>query len=313
MGDSHPLSSAHLATLLIAVIFWGLSFPVIKLALRGIGPLTLGLFRAVFGLLPISIYTFWKNGFSKTLEPLKKQFLPFLAIGLTQYYLPLVTQNLGMTLMAPSTAASMSSILQATAPIFTLIFSALFLKEYIGLKKSIGTVIALTGTVLLVLQGGIRIGRMNVIGNLLLLSSAVFYALSGIFVKKVLYEYEPTQVITLSLIITSFMFVPTSLIFEPAGNILTISQQNWIYALYLGIFCNGVALVLWYGVLTTQQLSKQILFIYMIPLLGVLFSNLFAGEIITRNIVIFGFLIITGITIAQFGKKKRGDDDKGAQ
>ncbi len=311
MGDRYPLSSTHLTTLLIAVIFWGLSFPVIKLALRGIPPLTLGLFRALFGLIPISIYTFWKNGFSDSLSPLKQDFIPFLAIGLTQYYLPLVTQNLGMTLMATSTAASMSSILQATAPIFTLVFSAIFLGEYIGLKKSMGTAIALTGTVLLVFKGGVTITKMNLLGNLLLLSSAIFYALSGIFVKKILYDYKPTQIITLSLIITTFIFIPTSVIFEAPSNIPTISTQNWIYALYLGIFCNGVALVLWYGVLSSQQLSKQILFIYLIPLLGVLFSNLFAGEILTKGIVIFGFLIISGITIAQFGKKKIDRDKRG--
>ncbi|MEF8835147.1 MAG: DMT family transporter [Candidatus Thermoplasmatota archaeon] len=309
MEQDTKVEPKNYLVLLIAVVMWGSTFPAIKIALGDIEPITLGLFRAIFGFVPIAIFTVWRFGWKRTLKPAKNDFLILVGIALTQFYLPLVFQNVGMTLMDPKTAASMSSLLQATAPIFTIFLSALFLGEYIGMKKAAGTAIALSGTVMLVTRGGIVLRGMTLIGNLMLLGSAVFYAISGLLVKKALDDYNPLSILSISLFISVILFLPTTFILEDATQMVEISNSSWILAIYLGLFANGIVLILWYYVLRTKELSKQILFVYLIPFFGIIFSYLFADETITIQTFVFGAVILIGITIAQY--EKRSEAGKG--
>ena len=303
MSKNSKIEAKNFSVLLIAVIMWGSTFPAIKIALGDIEPVTLGLFRAIFGFIPIAIFTLWKFDWRTTLRPAKNDFLILVGIALTQFYLPLVSQNVGMTLMDPKTAASMSSLLQATAPIFTIFLSATFLGEYIGLKKATGTAIALSGTVMLVTRGGIVLRGATLIGNLMLLGSAVFYAISGLLVKKALDSYNPLRILSVSLFVSVILFLPTTFFLEDMTHIIGISRGSWLLAIYLGLFANGIVLIVWYYVLRTKELSKQILFVYLIPFFGIIFSYLFADETITIQTFIFGAVILIGITIAQYEKK----------
>lgn len=304
MDSDKPLSADKLTIVMISVIIWGLSFPAIKVALGEVQPITLGLLRALLGAIPISLFAFWRIGVRDLYESLRKHPMVFISIAILQYFLPLVFQNVGMTLMDPKSAASMSSILQATSPVFTIFLSAMFLGEHIGVKKGVGTGIAMTGAFLLVTRGGVVLTGTNLIGNLMLLGSAIVYAFASVTVKKTLTHQEPLKISSISLILSTLFFLPTAFVLEPVGLIQNISVETWLLILFLGLLCNGIAMILWYGVLSTRQLSKQILFVYMIPLFGTLFSSLFVGEIITLKTVVFGIVIISGITIAQYSRKK---------
>ncbi len=292
----------NLSLLVISMLLWGLSFPAIKVALDVIDPLTLGLLRVLFGAIPLSIFIFFKFGFQDSFTPLFKDPIPFIGIALTQFYLPLAAQNVGMGMMDPSSAASLSSIIQATSPIFAIFLSSMYLGEYIGRMKGLGAGLALSGTVLLVTQGGLVLEGATLVGNLLLLSSAVFYAVSGVLTKKALTDHDPMLIITLALIISSILFLPTALATEPISQLSGITFDMWLIVLFLGLICNGIALLMWYVVLMNSQLSKQVLFSYLIPLFGTIFSYLLLDEVIAIQTLIAGMVIVVGITIAQYGK-----------
>ncbi len=170
--------------LLLATVIWGLSFPAIKISLDQMMPLTLGLMRMVLGAIPLILYMIYTQSKDRMILTFRTGVIPITGIAVTQFFLPLAAQNVGMNMMDPETAASMSSILQATTPIFAIIFSSLFLREYIGIKKAVGTAIGLVGTVMLVSEGGRFVFGSYVIGNLLLLSTSVLYGYSGIIAKK---------------------------------------------------------------------------------------------------------------------------------
>ena len=302
MELTRPVDRRNVMLLVVSMALWGLSFPAIKLSLVEVQPLTLGLLRILLGALPISIFVFWRKGFNNVINIFKSDPKPFLGIALMQYYLPMAAQNVGMDMMAPETAASISSILQATSPVFGIVLAAMFLDEYLGGKKILGLIMALTGSILLVTRGGAVLGGSNLVGNLLLLSSAVFYAISGVWTKMALSKHEPIVILTLSLIISSILFIPTALIAEPISQVYNISWNIWALIIFLGVVCNGVALLVWYIVLIKSQLSKQVLFTYLIPLFGTLFSYIFIGELIGIPTIVFGGLILAGITIAQYGR-----------
>ncbi|MFW5904333.1 MAG: DMT family transporter, partial [Candidatus Saliniplasma sp.] len=132
--------------LLISTVIWGLSFPAIKISLDQMQPLTLGLMRMVFGAVPLILYMLYTQSKDKIINTFRTGLIPITGIAVTQFFLPIAAQNIGMNMMDPESAASMSSILQATTPIFAIIFSSIFLREYIGIKKALGTAIGLVRT-----------------------------------------------------------------------------------------------------------------------------------------------------------------------
>ncbi len=292
----------NLSLLILSMVLWGLSFPALKVALDIVEPLTLGMLRVLFGAIPFLLFVILKDSSWSVLKPLFKEPLPFLGIALTQFYLPLSAQNIGMNMMDPASAASLSSIIQATSPIFAIFLSVAFLEEKIGKIKSLGAGIALSGTLLLVTRGGIVLGGTTLFGNLLLLASAIFYAISGVLTKNALYNYDPGHIILFALIISSILFVPTALLTEPVSQLQNVTMNMWMIIFFLGFICNGVALLMWYVVLIKSQLSKQVIFSYLIPLFGTIFSHIFLGELIYLQTILFGIVIVVGITIAQYGK-----------
>ena len=291
--------------LLLSTVIWGLSFPAIKISLDQMLPLTLGLMRMVFGAVPLIAYMLYTQSKDKIINTFKIGIIPITGIAVTQFFLPLAAQNIGMNMMDPESAASTSSILQATTPIFAIILSSLFLREYIGIKKALGTAIGLIGTVMLVSEGGRFIVGSYVIGNLLLVSTSVSYGFSGIIAKKNLEKIDPLPMITFSMIMATVFFLPASLLSEPISHISEVSINVWLLVLFLGLASNGIAMIMWYIVLTSNELSKQISFTYLIPFFGVIFSNLFIGEIIGIRTLVFGVITIAGISIAQYGRKKK--------
>ncbi|MGM0405482.1 MAG: EamA family transporter [Thermoplasmatota archaeon] len=131
----------------------------------------------------------------------------------------------------------------------------------------------MTGAFLLVTRAGVILSGTNLICNLLLLGSAVVYSFASVTVKKTLTHQSPLKISSISLILTTVFFLPTSIL-EPIGKIQSISGETWLLILFLGLICNGIVMISWYNVLSTRQLSKQILFFYMIPLFGTLFHCL---------------------------------------
>lgn len=301
-GTPLTMEPRNLSLLIFSMALWGLSFPAIKVALAVVDPLTLGLIRVLFGTVPLLIFVVIKKGWVPTFAPLRNDPLPFVGIALTQFFLPLSAQNIGMGMMDPATAASLSSIIQATSPIFSIVLSSMYLGEYIGKIKGVGTGLALTGTLLLVTRGGIVLGGATLTGNLLLLSSAVFYAISGVMTKKALSKYDPILIITLALVVSSFLFIPAALITEPITQLRFVSWDIWLLMFFLGFVCNGIALLIWYVVMIDSQLSKVVLFSYLIPLFGTIFSFIFLGEVIFLQTILAGFIIISGVTLAQYGQ-----------
>jgi drug/metabolite transporter (DMT)-like permease len=297
-SDNLPLSLFGMLGLLFAVFCWGLSFPLLKMALDEIEPITLGAIRYIIGVAPLIIYLIAIGGKESFLRPLKEDLTFFISLGLVGITLPNVFQNYGMTM----TEAHVSSIIQASGPIFTIILAVFFLKEPLRRNKVIGTVIALSGTFLLVTGSGLDLMGSTFLGNFLVLMSAISYAISSIMSKKILEKYDPLTVATMSMFLGT-VFLACLMIFEsPAERIPQISTRGWVIVLLLAMLPGTLALLVWYHILRTSEVSRIILFIYLIPIFATAISYFWPGEVIKLTTVIFAALIIFGVLAAQYEK-----------
>lgn len=299
--QNQPLTSFGWMGLLFAVFFWGMSFPLLKVALDVVEPITLGVLRYVIGLIPLVIFLVLKGGWEGMLKPLKEDWGFFLALGLVGITLPNIFQNYGMTM----TSAHLSSIIQASGPIFAILMAVLLLKEPLGINKVVGTLIALSGTFLLITGGGMGQGDSTFIGNFLVLMSAISYSISSIMSKKILEKYEPLTVATMSMLLGTAILAVFMIFESPWEKVPTISLYYWNIILVLALLPGSLALLIWYKILRTSELSRIILFIYLIPVFATAISYFWPKEVIKLSTVLLAFLIVCGVFIAQYERSNK--------
>lgn len=301
ISASTPLSIFSWMGLLFAIFCWGLSFPLLKAALDEVEPITLAAVRYLIAVIPLIIFMVARSGRNSFIKPLKEDFLFFLCLGLVGITLPNIFQNYGMTM----TEAHVSAIIQASGPVFTIILAVIILKEPLGKNKVVGTLIALSGTLLLVTGSGLEIFGTTSFGNFLVLMSAISYAISSIMSKKILHKYDPLSAATMSMFLGTIILTALMIFESPAQRIPRISAEGWIIILILAILPGALALLVWYTILKTTEVSRIILFIYLIPIFAAVIAYVWLKEEIMMTTIVFGFLIICGVVIAQYEKKNR--------
>ena len=278
------------ALAITASIMWGASFPVIKIGLENVPPVLFGTLRYVIAVplfLLLSLVLYGKKLFS-----IRDDIPLFIALGLVGVTMPTVLQNYGMM----HTTAYMSSILQSTGPVFTVLLAAYFLKEKLTWYKTAGIIIASAGTYLALDIHFSSLGSS--VGNALVLLSAVSYAVGGIIAKTCLNRgYKPVQILMLS----SLFGAAVLIVMTPfSGNIsFGFSAETWGLILFLAVVSTFLPYTLWYAAMEKTELSRLSFFVYLIPVFATIFSYFMIGERITWLAVLAAAIIITGITIAQ--------------
>jgi drug/metabolite transporter (DMT)-like permease len=298
-AENTPLSVYSWLGLFFAVFCWGLSFPLLKAALDEVEPITLGAIRYLIALIPLFLFMVARSGLNSIIKPLKENFLFFFCLGLVGITLPNIFQNYGMTM----TQSHVSAIIQASGPVFTIILAVLILKETLGRNKVLGTIIALSGTLLLVSGSGSDLFGSTSFGNLLVLMSAISYAISSIMSKKILHKYDPLCAATLSMLLGTIVLIVLMIFESPAQKVPLISTEGWIIILILAMLPGALALLIWYSILKTTEVSRIILFIYLIPIFAAVISYIWLKEEILVTTILFGFLILCGVAIAQYEKR----------
>jgi drug/metabolite transporter (DMT)-like permease len=291
--------------LMFAVFCWGLSFPLIKEALDlGILPITLAVLRYTIGLIPLILYIVIKRDLKPMMRALRNDWKLFLALGLVGITFPNLLQNYGMVW----TSAHVSSIIQASGPVFTIILALIFLHERLGRYKIIGTALAIFGTLLLITDGGVKFEGTTFLGNLLVMLSAISYAFSSILSKKSLEKYEPLTVAILSILVGTPFLAMFWVIENPVQHVPGLTVDIWAIVIVLAILPGVVALILWFTVLKTREVSRVILFIYLIPVFATAIAYFIFGEVIKISTVFFAAIIICGVMIAQYEYKKKKEE-----
>ena len=291
-----PKKLFSILLVLSAILMWSFSFPLIKIALDGgVPPITLSALRGL-AFVPILLYLFLKNR-EDFLPENKNEWLVLIGISLFTIVIPNVLQNIGMM----NTTASITSIIQSSGPVFTIILAIILLKESSNMYKIGGAVIALFATVLLTISTDdeFTFGGIAVFSNFLILLSSIAYSFSSVITKKGLSKIKPLKMLGFSsligFIILSFI-VPIE---KPINALSTLSSDIWFVVLLLILFPSFFAMLIWYEVMVHQEISSLVLFVYLMPVFSVIISVILIGETVSFRTIIFAACIIGGVIISQ--------------
>jgi drug/metabolite transporter (DMT)-like permease len=296
------------AALILSTVQWGISFPFFYIVLneKSAPPMLFATMRFLLMIPLIMGFLLYRFGWKKMVATAKQYWWVLILFGLMNAALSNVFQNIGMTLTTPA----ISSIIQTTGPIFVIILAVLFLKEGITKYKLIGVMFTVTGSLLLITGGQFNIEWGSFLGNLLILASAVSYAVSSVIAKHHLAKVNPFLFVGLGMIAGALILLLNSIVLQFAGiesfgAVASFDTETWVLLIFLTVGPGLIALFAWYYLLEHMQISRQTFFVYLVPIFGILFSWLVVNDTLTPTQAIFTIIIILGVVISQLGQEKK--------
>lgn len=246
-------------------------------------------FRFLFGLIGLLIVTSVKNGFS-TLKPSlshwKWMVVPAFLTGISW---------LCYTYALNYTSVANAAFLIYTAPVFTVIFAPLILKEKLEARTVVALIISLLGTASIMGYSSLFGAGSNLAGDMIALLGGITYGLLALFIKK-----APTSILGMpSNIILSGYIALALLPFV----LISAHQFSWkgiLLLLVLGLFQQTFGATLFHLGLRTVKAQHASILTYVEPLAATLMAALFLYEAITPSSLLGGILIITGGMIIVF-------------
>ncbi|MFK7811609.1 MAG: DMT family transporter [Maribacter sp.] len=193
-----------------------------------------------------------------------------------------------------------SAVIITVTPIFVLVLSAFLIKEKITSRKVLGIIIGLAGALGLILFGNeLRLDAPNIpLGNFYILLNAIFYGTYLIIVKTLIEKYHPFTFM-------KWLFSLGILICLPFGyhELIVIDWTNlpfeaiWKIAFVVigTTFCTYLFNIF---ALTQLKASTVSSFIYVQPLIGILYAVATGQDSLTMVKIIGACLVLLGVYLA---------------
>lgn len=275
---------------MLAVVFWGTSFVATKTVLLEIKPVTVIILRLILAsILLTTIALSTKRSFSVNL---KSHGWIFILALIATFHLWIQVTGLQYT------TASNTGWIIGTAPIFMAVLGLIFYKEKVTFLQLAGILIAMFGLLLLIGKGNIlNINLIENKGDLLVLGSAFTWGVYSMVNKKISLTYSPLMTILYLFLMMAIIIIPFNLNSETFNSVINLSLLGWISILFLGLFCSGIAYVIWAQALRDMESAKVGAFLYFEPFVTVLAAWFFLNEAITLMMILSGLLITFGVFI----------------
>jgi len=286
------LTAGTVAALLLLVLFWASAFPAIKVGLAGMGPAHLTLARH---LVASSMFLPFLLAFRRRLWPDRRDVPGFVGlgvIGISVYHLAL---NFGEV----HVSAGASSLIIATAPALTALVAWWITGDRLPAVGWWGTAVALAGVGLVVLGDG-AVGAVHPAAGLVLLS-ALATALFAVLQRRFLQRYRPLEV---TAYVTWGGTLPLLVFLPGLGTALAdAGTPALLAALHLGVVPSAIAYTLFAIALSRAPAPIVTSFLYLVPVVALLLSWWWLGEVPTVVTLAGGAVAVVGVTLVQRSKR----------
>lgn len=288
------------SSLFLVAVIWALNFSIVKSALAEIDPLSFNGLRFIFAAAIIwGVLIYRKQMFSIP----KEDWLPLLGMGLLGN---LIYQGL-FIIGIDYTYAANTAVMLGTIPIWVALFSHFFHLERMTILKTLGVIAAFGGIVFIVSGGSdpFSFGSKTFLGDMIIIASAIVWGSYTILSKPFLTRYTPIQfstiMVTIGCIVLFFIGLPNMLKLEWTS----ISTAAYGGVVYSGLLSIGVAYLIWNYGLQTVGAVHTATYQNLVPVLGLIFGILLLNEQLTLLQYIGSALVVTGIILTRWKKKRQ--------
>lgn len=280
------MTISHLIQLISLAAIWGSSFMFMRIAAPEIGPVALIFFRAAIGFMTLLPFLFIYKQQSQVIKHWKS----IAVVGLTNTALPFVL----FAFATLSINAGLTSVLNATAPIFTALVAFIWLKEKLGRSKVIGLLIGFSGVLFLFISKGNLALDAAAIAIIAALVATLNYGYAACYTKQHLSGVSSLAIAAGSQLFASIMLLPFLGFNLPVHEISNTAIYSTIT---LGVVCTALAYIFYFNLLANLGPAKAITVTYLIPVFGIFWGMVFLHEQTNASMLIGAALILAGVSL----------------
>ena len=275
--------------LALLAFIWGWSFLFIKVAVEGMTPSTVAATRMALGFLvlvtvlrlrglrlPADI-TWWRH---------------FAVVAVTGSVLP-------FTLLAwgeQHVSSALTSVLNASTPLFAALFVAMFLGERLRAVQVGGLLLGFAGVAVAAGVAGADIEGSSLAGEAAAVLAGVGYGVSFTYTQRYLVGIPPLVAATGQLAAGTAILLPVAVV-TTAREGIALTPRRLLAICLLGVFGTGVAYVLNYRSIAELGPTVASVVTYLVPVVAVIVGVVFLDEAFEMRLVAGGALTVAGIAL----------------
>jgi drug/metabolite transporter (DMT)-like permease len=284
---AQPNMKRELALLALLALLWGGSYPLIKIAVADIPPITLIAMRvsvAASVLLAVTLLgkatlpKDWRTWRMLFIQAVLNSIGAWTVLAWGQQYLD----------------SGLAGVLNSTSPLFVFAIGlAVMRQERVTAWKLVGSLLGLCGVILLFGLDALRGLGANALAQIAVLLGAALYAGAAIYGRK-FSHLPPSVTATGTMLWATLTLAPLSLILDTPWR-LSPSMSALLAAGALGVFCTAFALLLYFRLVRTIGSMGVASQSYLRAGVSVMLGIVFLGESLTPTVALGLLLIIAGV------------------
>lgn len=232
----------------------------------------------------------------------RKDLPKFLLLALFEPFVYFLAESYGIKLTGSPT---LSSMVIATIPIFSVAAGFLFFRERINWVNMIGILMAIGGICLVVMSRG-KVGPNFIWGIILLLIAVISEVGHASVTKSLSGNYSSQVIVMYQFLIGSVYLLPLFITkglenFEPRY----LEPEVWTPVICLAILCSSLAFSLWVNTIKHLGVARSSIFAALIPVASALSSWALGYEFLTMRQWSGVLVSAIGVILSQYCMKQQ--------
>ena len=284
---------------ILLAALWGSSFLFTRLAVVEFGALPTAAVRvAIASLFLLPLLLMRGHG-----PQLRQHWKAVFLVGLMNSGIPFACFAFALLYIT----TGLSSILNATVPLFGALVAWIWLKDRPDGSRILGLVIGFAGVALLASdKAGLRpappggpIGWTETWGPTLAIAACLLatlcYGISASYTRRYLGGLPSLVTATGSQIGATLGLALPAILFWPAR---TPGLTAWLAILFVGVACTGIAYVLYFRLIESAGPARALTVTFLVPVFALFYGGVFLGESITPWMIGCGAVILVGTSLS---------------
>jgi drug/metabolite transporter (DMT)-like permease len=224
----------------------------------------------------------------------------FLLLAFFEPFIYFVCETYGVEMTSPT----ISAMIIATIPIFSIAAGRIFFKERITALNIVGVTLSLMGIIMVIMKGDIG-GNDLIMGIILLLVAVIAEVGHATITKSLSGNYSSQIIVMYQFLIGSVYLLPLFLWkgLDGFNATLYFSADVWYPLICLAILCSSLAFSLWVSTIKHLGVAKSSIFSALIPVVTALIAWILGTQMTTMQWA--GIAISTvGVILSQYTSKK---------
>jgi drug/metabolite transporter (DMT)-like permease len=276
--------------LVLLAAIWGWSFLFIKVAVKGVPPVAVAGIRCALGAI-VLLGVLRAAHLALPRDPVVWRDMAVMGV---------VGSAIPFSLLAWAeqgrVSSALTSVLNASTPLFAAVFGALLLHERLRPIQLAGLLLGLVGVGVAAGLGGNDISGSSVGGEIAAVAAGACYGLTFAYAQRRLHAVDPMVAAT-GQVLTAALALAIPSVFVVADRGVRLTTTRVIALLLLGMVGTGVAYVLNYRSIAALGPTTASVVTYLVPVVAVAVGVTFLGEAFQLRLVAGGALTIVGIAM----------------